>query len=351
MKYEKIGQMVRSGWVVSISYSIFCIFLISGCSKKEDTSQESEKPVAPAAIPAMPVPGFDADQVFFDMRKQVEIGPRVPNSEAHEKVVKWLHTELANYADNVQLQPFTSPGYAPGETLHLTNVIASFNPSATWRVLILTHFDSRPWADEDPDSSNHNKPVPAANDAASGVAVMLELARQMKDHPPPIGVDLFFDDGEDYGKDNVDHDSRYFLGVKYFINAKPASYSPRFAILLDMVGDTNAYFIPEASSEQAASIYVNEIWNTANSLGLSHFHNDRRTSIDDDHIPLIQAGIPSVDIIDGDLVGHLSTDPKRKYWHTLDDLPKHLSRETMSEVGKLLLTLIYQQLPRDVPTL
>ncbi len=338
-------------WVFYLSPIILCLFLIIGCSKKRDDEPEAEKPVAPAAIPAMPVPGFDADQVFVDMRKQVAIGPRVPNSVAHDKVVQWLHSELAECTENVQMQPFTSPGYAPGETLKLTNVIASFNPTATWRVLILTHFDSRPWADEDPDSNNHEKPVPAANDAASGVAVMLELARQMKDHPPPIGVDLFFDDGEDYGKDKIDHDSRYFLGVKYFLSARPVSYAPRFAILLDMVGDTNAYFIPESSSTQAASLYVNEIWGEAKNLGLSHFHTDRQTSIDDDHIPLIQAGIPSVDIIDGDLVGHQSADPNRKYWHTIDDLPKHLSRETMSEVGRLLLTLIYQKLPQDVPTL
>ena len=218
-------------------------------------------------------------------------------------------------------------------------------------MLILTHFDSRPWADEDPDSTKHDKPIPAANDGASGVGVMLELARQMKDHPPPIGVDLFFDDGEDYGKYDVDQLRRYFLGVKYFVSVKQADYSPRFAILLDMVGDTNADFEPEANSMQSASIYVNEIWNTAQTLGLRHFHNVRESNISDDHLPLIEAGIPSVDIIDGDLVGHQSSDPNRKYWHTLDDLPKHISRETMGEVGKLLLTLIYQQLPQDVPKL
>jgi glutaminyl-peptide cyclotransferase len=354
MKDESIAQNGKAEWLFNMLCLFLFLFLIDGCNKKEEPAPEVEKPAAAAAIPpipGLPVPGFNADRAFADMRSQVALGPRVPNSPAHEKAVHSIYSQLTACTENVQLQTFTSPGYGPGETLKLSNLIASFNPSATWRVLILTHFDSRPWADEDPDSLNHNKPIPAANDAGSGVGVMLELARQMKDHPPPIGVDLFFDDGEDYGKDNVDQLTKYFLGVKYFVSAKPTGYSPRFAILLDMVGDTNAAFIPEVNSMQAASMYVNEIWNTAKHLGLSHFHTDRQTDIEDDHLPLIQAGIPSVDIIDGDLVGHQSADPNRKYWHTLDDLPKHLSRETMSEVGRLLLTLIYQQLPQDVPNL
>jgi glutaminyl-peptide cyclotransferase len=353
MKDEKAGQNRKTRWIFHLSYFIFCLFLIAGCNKKEEPAPEANQPAAPAipAIPAEPVPAFNADRAFADMKTQVADGPRVPNTPAHEKVVHWLYDQLIACTQNVDVQPFADTGYAPGEALHLTNVIASFNPSATWRVLIVTHFDSRPWADEDPDSTKRNMPIPAANDGASGVGVMLELARQFKDHPPPIGVDLFFDDGEDYGKFEKDQLDKYFLGVKYFVKNKPESYSPRFAILLDMVGDTNADFEPEHNSVQAASIYVNEIWNTATSLGLSHFHNYRQSDIEDDHLPLIQAGIPSVDLIDGDLVGHVSTDPNRKYWHTLDDLPKHLSRETMGEVGKLLLTLIYQKLPQDVPNL
>ncbi len=302
------------------------------------------------AIPAAPVPAFDANRAYADVLKQVSYGPRTPNSAAHKKVLDWLDTALKACTRNVALQSFTDTGYG-GERLNLTNVIASFNDSATWRVLILTHYDSRPWADQDPDPKNQDKAVPAANDAGSGTAVMLELARQMKNNPPPIGVDLFFDDGEDYGKDKVDGDNRFFLGVKYFVKAKPANYNPRFAILLDMVGDSNADFIPEQTSEQAAALYVKEIWSEAETLGLSHFHTNRQCAIDDDHLPLIQAGIPSVDIIDGDLVGHQTSDPNRKYWHTVDDLPKHISSQTLDEVGKLLLTLIYQKLPQDIPSL
>ena len=320
---------------------------LAGCSKKETAPPPPPK----AAISPATVPPFDATRAFADILKQVDLGPRVPNSSAHAKCVAWLDSSLLQCTPNVELQQFTGQGYAAGETLNLTNVIASFNPDSPWRVLIVTHFDSRPWADEDPDAKNHDKPIPAANDGGSGTAVMLELARQMKLNPPPIGVDLFFDDGEDYGKYNVDNLNRYFLGVKYFVSTKPANYNPRFAILLDMVGDTNADFEPESNSVQSAPQFVNEIWNTAQQMGLSHFHTGGGSNIEDDHLPLIQAGIPSVDIIDGDLVGHVSPDPNRKYWHTVDDLPKHLAPSTLDEVGRLLETLIYDRLPRDSQSL
>lgn len=297
------------------------------------------------------MPAFDANRAFTDIETQVAFGPRVPNTAAHDKALAFIKDALSQCTSDVSLQDFTAAGYGPDETLKLTNVIASFNPQATWRVLILTHYDSRPWADQDPNSANKDKPVPAANDAGSGTAVMLELARQFKANPPPIGVDLLFDDGEDYGKYDIDQLTRYFLGVKYFAKMKGADYNPRFAILLDMVGDKNAIFAPEANSVKSAPQFVNEIWNEAASLGLAHFRTTGGSDIDDDHKPLIEAGIPSVDIIDGKLVGAMTDDPERKYWHTVDDLPKHLSPATLGEVGKLLLNLIYDRLPRDIPSL
>jgi len=343
MKFRKIYYLLFAGLL---------IIGFSACNRSKEPEQTLEKPLAAqAAIPPLPIPGFDSARAFADVLTQVAFGTREPNSNAHEKEVDFLDKQLLACTQNVELQTFTSPGYKPGETLNLTNVIASFNPSATYRILIVTHFDSRPWADEDPDSANRNKPIPAANDGGSGTAVMLEMARQMKDHPPPIGVDLFFDDGEDYGKPNVDDLDRYFLGVKYFVSTKPANFNPRFAILLDMVGDKNALFQPEGNSIQSGQAFVNEVWNTAGNLGLSHFRSTQGPTIEDDHLPLIQIGIPSVDIIDGLLVGHEAPEADRKYWHTLDDLPKHLSPETLGEVGRLLLTLIYDRVPRDIPSL
>ncbi len=320
------------------------------CKKEPQPATEQQSTSAKAISPSS-VPPFDADRAFKDIETQVAFGPRVPNTDAHDKALAFLKDALSQCTPDVSLQDFTSPGYATGETLKLTNVIASFNPQATWRVLILTHYDSRPWADQDPNPANKDKPVPAANDGGSGTAVMLELARQFKTNPPPIGVDLLFDDGEDYGKYDQDELTRYFLGVKYFVKVKQPDYNPRFAILLDMVGDKNAIFAPEANSVKSAPQFVSEVWKEAGMLGLSHFRATDGSNIEDDHLPLIEAGIPSVDIIDGQLVGAATNDPERKYWHTVDDLPKHLSPATLGEVGKLLLNLIYDRLPQDIPSL
>ncbi len=338
-----------------LSFAVLLVGLVAyyfmGCKKDEQSQPAPSNGPAASALPPKPIPAFNAERARLAIDTQVNFGPRVPNSAGHGQAVNWLHAALLQCTKNVQRQVFTRPGYDQGEMLNLTNIIASFNPEATWRILIVTHFDSRPYADEDPIDSLRHQAVPAANDGGSGTAVMLELARAMKDNPPPIGVDLLFDDGEDYGNYNVDQLERYFLGVKNFVQSKPADYNPRYAILLDMVGDKNAVFQPEGNSNSSAPQLIAEIWKTAESLGLSHFKSTPGQSVSDDHLPLIEAGIPSVDIIDGDLVGHVSKDPERKYWHTLDDLPKHISAQTLDEVGRLLLTLIYDRLPQHIPSL
>ncbi|MDP4197989.1 MAG: M28 family peptidase [Bacteroidota bacterium] len=342
--------MMRIPLRLSLFASIVFVAGLSSC-KKEIPAPPLVTGLVATALPPKPVPAFDAERALRIVDTQVNFGPRVPNSAGHDQEVEWLYSSLQQCTPNVQRQAFTQSGYDAGEELALTNIIASFNPSATWRILIVTHFDSRPFADESPADSSKKQAVPAANDGGSGTAVMLELARVMKDNPPPIGVDLLFDDGEDYGNYKIDDLTHYFLGVKYFVKAKASDYNPRYAILLDMVGDKKALFQPEGHSLQSAPQLVTEIWKTAESLGLSHFKSTPGPTIEDDHLPLIDAGIPSVDLIDGDLVGHASPDADRKYWHTLDDLPYHLSSQTLGEVGRLLLTLFYDRLPRDIPTL
>lgn len=324
--------------------------VLSSCKKEQEEPTNQQTP-AMAALPPKPVPPFNAERARMIVDTQVDYGPRVPNSAGHDEEVEWLRTSLLQCTSSVQVQNFTHAGYTEGEQLTLSNILASFNPTATWRILIVTHYDSRPRCDEDPVDSNKKFAVPAANDGASGVAVMLELARAMKDSMPPIGVDLLFDDGEDYGDYNQNQLDWYFLGVKHFMQTKPANYNPRFAILLDMVGDKKAKFAPEVNSVNSAPQLVTEIWKTAQSMGLTHFKQEKGAQISDDHLPLIEGGIPSADIIDADLVGHTDPDPERKYWHTLDDLPHHISAETLGEIGRLLLTLIYDRFPRDIPVL
>lgn len=308
-----------------------------------DTTQQSGQQ-------SKPVPAFDENRAFALIEKQLSFGPRVPNTEAHRNALAFFEQELKDAGGTVMVQRFTAQGY--NETLNLANVLASFNPSATDRILLLAHWDSRPRSEEEKDPAKKKLGVPAANDGASGVAVLLELAKQFKDNPLPIGVDILLTDGEDYGDTDIDKLDKYFLGAKHFIANKPASYQPRFAILLDLVGDKKAEFKKEGYSMQAAPEIVNFVWNTARDLGLSTFKQEiARGGIDDDHIPLIQGGIRAIDIIDVDLVGHYSPDPERKYWHTQDDTIDKIGKNTLDEVGTLLLTIIYDRLPRVIRTI
>jgi glutaminyl-peptide cyclotransferase len=302
------------------------------------------------ALQSKPVPPFDENRAFADVEKQVAFGPRVPNTDAHRKARDFFVQELQAAGAVVQLQDFSAEGY--GETLNLSNVVAAFNPTATDRILLLAHWDSRPRSDEEKDVTKQKLGVPAANDGASGVAVLLELARQFKDNPPPVGIDILLTDGEDYGDSNKDAMDKYFLGAKYFAKTKPATYFPRFAILLDLVGDRKAEFRKEGYSMHYAPNVVNFVWSVARDLNLSTFKQTGPfDSVQDDHLPLNEAGIKTIDIIDMDLVGHKSPDPDRKYWHTQNDTMKNISAKTLDEVGTLLLTIIYDRLPKVIRTL
>jgi glutaminyl-peptide cyclotransferase len=325
---------------------------LTGCDKKQDTqaTHDTIPAVNHQEIPSKPVPPFDENRAYKDVEKQVAFGPRVSKTDAHKKALAFFEQELKAAGGSVQIQHFTADGYK-GEMLELANILASFNPTSTERILLVAHWDSRPRADHDPDSSQHKKPIPAANDGASGVGVLLEIARQMKDNPPPIGVDILLTDGEDYGITEVDDMAKYFLGAKHFAKNKPVGYYPRLGILLDLVGDPKAEFKKEAYSMQAAPTIVNLVWNTAKELNLTHFKHVDGGGISDDHLPLIEANMRVIDIIDMDLVGHNSPDPDRKYWHTHNDTMKNISPATLKEVGTLLLTLIYDRLPKTIQNL
>jgi glutaminyl-peptide cyclotransferase len=336
----------------ALGLALFSQVTLTGCDPKTDQQHPHDTidTPKPTAIPSKPVPSFDENRAYKDVEKQVAFGPRVSRSEAHKKALAFFEEELKAAGGSVSIQNFTAAGYN-NEQLELANVLASFNPTATDRILLVAHWDSRPRGDSDPDSSQHKKPIPAANDGGSGVGVLLEIARQMKDNPPPIGVDILLTDGEDYGISDVDEMDKYFLGAKHFAQNRPQGYYPRMGILLDLVGDPKAVFKKEAYSMQAAPTVVNLVWNTAKELNLSRFSQEEGGGISDDHLPLIQAGMRVIDIIDMDLVGHQSPDPARKYWHTHNDTMKNISAATLKEVGTLLLTLIYDRLPKTIQTL
>jgi Zn-dependent M28 family amino/carboxypeptidase len=249
----------------------------------------------------------------------------------------FLIAELGLWADSVHTQDFVHTGYSR-QRLSLTNIIGTFNPSAPERILLCAHWDTRPRAEHDEDKSKRDTPIIGANDAASGVAVLLEIARHLKEHPPPVGVDIVFFDGEDYGREG---DTRnYLLGSRYFAANRAPDYVPRFGILLDMVGDTYLEIPREENSMKLAPDVVDLVWNKAKELGFPQFLDLAGDPVIDDHLPLNEAGIKTIDIIDFDY-----PDPTNRFWHTHKDIPENCSPGSLAAVGTVLLHVVYTQRP------
>ncbi len=310
--------------------------LIAGCtgSPRENPPIRQENPPA-APIGTQSIPTFSGQRAFEILLKQTSFGPRNPNSAGHRECLNYLTATLRAAADEVRLQNFTHAGYA-GETLHLTNVLASFRPGLTDRLLLCAHWDTRPRADQD--SVNREKPILGANDGASGVAILVELASLLKSHAPAVGVDLVLFDGEDYGTEG-DNDN-YLLGSRHFAATKSPDYLPRFGILLDMVGDTYLELPREGYSVRYAPDVVDLVWNTARDLGIGQFVGDVGSEIIDDHLPLNEGGIKTIDIIDFNY-----PDATNRYWHTHQDTPEHCSPQSLEAVGTVLTRVIYTQKP------
>ncbi len=313
---------------------LFAAFLIAGCEKKEENN---------ITRPAFEIqktdsiPSFSGENAYAMTKAQVDFGPRNPGSAGHALALSFLQNELNRYADEVELQSFTYLGY--NKELNLTNIIAQYNPGNKNRIMICAHWDTRPRSEHTKDSTKRNIPIPGANDGASGCGVILELARILGEKKLNVGVDLVLLDGEDYGKEN-DLDN-YCLGSKYYSVNIPDGIYPRFAILLDMVGDKDAVFMKEAASLEFAPDIVNLVWDIASQMNASAFVPRKGESIYDDHIPLNQAGIKSVDIIDAELVGADTPVERRNYWHSDRDTMENISAGTLQQVGNVLVTLLY----------
>jgi len=321
---------------ILISLSLLLSFTLIFCKKKDEPV--TEKRIVWELKENQTIPTFDENLAYDYILKQISYGPRNPNSIGHKLAKEFLYNELKKFADTVFFQNFNYPGY-DGEVLNCSNIIASFNPESKIRILLCAHWDTRPRADEDKIQSNQNKPILGANDGASGVAVLLSLAKTLKEKRPNFGVDIVLFDAEDYGKKN--DLMNYSLGSKYFAQNKPEFINPQFGILLDMVGDKEAVFKKEPNSYQFAPDVVEMVWKLANELNLKTFLNEFSNPIYDDHIPLGERGIKIINIIDADLIGADSPSPRRNYWHTQNDTIENIGKETLKEIGTLLSHLIY----------
>ena len=322
---------------------IFLSFLIvaalfSSCKSNKQATEEVLQPVGPA---------FMADSAMAYCQAQCDFGPRTMNSKAHDLCEEWIINKFKGFGLEVETQKADLTGW-DGTKLHSTNIIAHFNPQAERRILICAHWDSRPWADNDPDSANWHKPVLAANDGASGVGVMLEVARLLQnDTTLAIGVDLVCFDAEDYGtpqwaEKNEDSENTWALGAQYWAKNLPENYKPQFGILLDMVGGQGAKFYQEQFSLRYAASIVDKVWSAARHAGYgSMFTNEVGGQITDDHIPVNEAGIPTVDVIP--FYPDCRQSSFGPTWHTINDDMEHLDINTLKAVGQTLIQVIYSE--------
>ena len=275
---------------------------------------------------------FDGEGAYEFTRLQCDFGPRVPGTSAHSRCADWLVSTLKTSCDTVILQTGTVQTATEGQ-LGIKNIIGVINPEASQRLLLLAHWDTRPWADNDPDEANHRKPVMGANDGASGVGVLLQLARQLKDEKTALGIDIVLVDAEDMGVD--DNEESWALGTQYWAaHQHVAGYKPLFGILLDMVGASDATFTREYFSTSYAGSFVDLVWGCAAG---NHFINAAGGAVTDDHVFVNQAGIPCVDIID------MRADSSTGFcpvWHTVSDDMSGISTSTLAEVGQTLLNVI-----------
>src|SRR4029077_15472103 len=280
-------RFVRSAWYV-------VVFVALGCQARAGDGG-SKSPVE-----------FNGRTALTYVQRQMSFGPRIHNKPGHQQEADWLLTELRARADTVIVQEITHR-LRNGDVLHLRNFFARFRPEATERVLFLAHWDTRPMADKSANLAQQQLPVPGANDGASGVAVLLGVADALKARAPTVGVDLLFVDGEDWG-DFADS-TETLLGARYFVAHLPPGYTTLYAVLFDMVGDKDLQFLQEGYSAARAPEVLQRVWDTAKGLGYEAVFVPRiGEALTDHHVPLQQAGIRAIDVIDFTFPYHHTTD-------------------------------------------
>jgi glutaminyl-peptide cyclotransferase len=281
---------------------------------------------------------FDGHSAFNWLERQCDFGPRNPGSKGYLDCKDFLIQNLKDFSDTVFTQNFTYTELRENNTYGLSNIIVEFNANSEKHILLGAHWDTRPWADNDLNPSNRSTPIIGANDGASGVAVLMELAKMFNANPPPVNISIVLFDGEDMGV--AGNLGSYAKGSQFFAKNLPIQ-KPNFGIVLDMIGDRILEIPIERNSYRVAPDIVNELWDLAEKLKLPAFKKELGYEIYDDHVPLWEfAGIPTIDLIDLNYPNQIMN-----YWHTLDDIPQNCSPESLDQVGQLLTNYIYSMTP------
>jgi glutaminyl-peptide cyclotransferase len=314
---------------------LIILVVLIGCGRD---GQKTSQPEVPVKVVNVPV--FNADSAYCFVKKQVDFGPRIPNSAAHKKAGDYFIAQFKTYGATVKVQEFTATTY-DNVKLNLRNTIASYNPEKKKRILLAAHWDTRPFADKDKEKPNAT--FDGANDGGSGVGVLLEVARILQQQPTDVGIDIILFDGEDWGDWNLPKEPKlpsnldfwWCLGSQHWAkNKHVGGYSAYFGILLDMVGAKNARFGFEAYSLDYAPSVVDKVWKTATKLGYTNtFVNEKSGAVIDDHVAVnLHAKIPMIDIVSFDSTHH-----------TRKDNMDNISTETLNAVGQTVLQTIYYE--------
>lgn len=340
---DRALRIVMNQLINNLTLSICGLLMISliGCKNKP-----SRKPSATTEATIVQTPVFSGDSAYAFVGKQVSFGPRVPGTPAHTACADWLTGKFKSFGADVVVQQATVKVYT-GTSVPMKNIIARYQPEKSNRILLMAHWDSRPFADQDPDPAIRDQPIAGANDGGSGVGVLLEIARALQLQNTPLGIDLILFDVEDYGAPahhDVEGKPEYWcLGSQYWAkNPHVDGYFARFGILLDMVGAPNAEFGQEEVSRFYAQSVCDKVWTAGNNLGYGKYFSYNKTpQLIDDHRFINEIiGIPSIDIIQYD---PSTSSSFGKFWHTQADNMSNISRETLTAVGRTVLRVIYSE--------
>ncbi len=326
--------------------TILSFFILTGLfackSNGNNSSANKVKNVPETPKKEVYIPVFNRDSAFSFLKSQCDFGSRVPNTAAHKATAGYLVNKLKRFGAKVTEQDANLIAYN-GTVLKAKNIIGVFYPEKKDRVIFFAHWDSRPFADNDATPANYRQPVMGANDGASGVAVLMEIARQLQQHEPAIGVDIVFLDAEDYGTPSFESSSKqdtWCLGAQYWGRNPHYDIKPKYGILLDMVGGQNPVFRMDETSLRMAPDILSKVWATASRLGYGDFfQNKQGGAITDDHVYInALTGIPTIDIID-----YTNERGFPETWHTVNDTPENIDLNTLEMVGKTVMKVIYSE--------